>query len=358
MQLMRWFTLLFLLLLSGCGADWFPSTPAPLSSPTAFFFDADTTTTPATATTSKEITLAGTDTSGWTVKVEDVTTGANSQISINGTTYLPGDTNIPRVVPGDKIKVTHTSATLASGVSTTKVTIGGFAATYTTNTVSGSLPSPTAFFFDSDFTRDAGLPKTSKTITLAGTNPGDGWPVSVSDVPTDSGASSFITIDGTDYFPGFDIPNATPGQKITVTHTPSATPYGVSTTRVIIGGYSTTYTTITFPVFGEATGPEPFTFPDATASVVGGGASLSDPVTIVGDNPNGWTITYSDAPAANPSELIINGAFFIPGGTLPTIFPGDTLQVSQTPAPSVGGTKITTITIGTTTATFKTTSTL
>lgn len=113
-------------------------------------------------------------------------------------------------------------------------------------------------------------------------------------------------------------------------------------------------TTVTTPA-GSAAAPTAFTFPDKT--VVEAVAdqripSASDIVTVQGNNPAGWTVSFADTTPDADSEVIINGVTFIEGAQ--RILPNQTLQIRHVPSPVVGASSITTVTVGTFTTQFRT----
>ncbi len=100
--------------------------------------------------------------------------------------------------------------------------------------------------------------------------------------------------------------------------------------------------------FPESTGNDPspnaFTFTALTAQPLGT-VVYSAPVTITGNNPNGWPITISDANSWGQSKYSINGGAYT--NAQGTILPNQTLTIQQTTAATLGTTTTTVVSIGT-----------
>jgi hypothetical protein len=110
---------------------------------------------------------------------------------------------------------------------------------------------------------------------------------------------------------------------------------------------------------GNAAGPSAFQFAPKTATISdAGGSILSDPVTITGDNANGWKISLADSPTTIKSNLFIDTEYVITElNPNPVIKPGQKLIIDQNvPTTVKKGDKLSTVvTIGNTTAEFVTT---
>jgi hypothetical protein len=134
---MKWLlATITILMLMGCGVDWFPSNTAATSglAPEAFSFTPLTAQPLSTVVQSAPVVITGTNTAGWTVSVSDATTGAKSTYSINnGTpTSTPGT-----ILPNQSLTIGQTTAQTLGTIATTVVNVGTFQTTFqTTTTVS------------------------------------------------------------------------------------------------------------------------------------------------------------------------------------------------------------------------------
>jgi hypothetical protein len=109
----------------------------------------------------------------------------------------------------------------------------------------------------------------------------------------------------------------------------------------------------------NATAPEAFTFPPATVPVASAQEpSMSGAATIKGNNSSGWTLTWTDSPATASSDVMINDKYYLKGaGDIPKLMPNDVLRIVQTPSLTIGDVITTTVTVGTYTTQFTTTTT-
>jgi hypothetical protein len=125
-----------------------------------------------------------------------------------------------------------------------------------------------------------------------------------------------------------------------------------ATPGVYIVKATTPSTSTTVPVTVRYPAPDPFTFRDRTVtSATSMSLVLSDEITITGDDPQGWLVSLSDSGPV-PADLFIDDVFFVPGTVAPRIRPGQKLMIAQQPSPVVGGTSVTTVTVGGYSTTF------
>jgi len=127
---MRWLFMAFAaLMLTACGADFFPtnSTPGTGDAPDGFTFPQKTNVTLGQLVQSDPVTVTGSNTGGWTISVSDGTTGANSQYSINGQAFTSAAGTI---LPNQTLRIQHTAASTNGTLTTSNVTVGTFKTTF------------------------------------------------------------------------------------------------------------------------------------------------------------------------------------------------------------------------------------
>jgi hypothetical protein len=123
--------------------------------------------------------------------------------------------------------------------------------------------------------------------------------------------------------------------------------------------YQTTTTTTTT---GGAAAPNFFNFTSQSVTINDLANSTSptissNTVTITGNNPQGWPISFKSYSGAT-SQLTIgdnSGGLsytYDPGTAIPNILPNQTIQIQQTPSFTVGGFTITAVTVGSYTTNF------
>ncbi|UFS69216.1 hypothetical protein LPW11_15080 [Geomonas sp. RF6] len=125
----------------GCGdVEWFPENNSTTggNSPNAFTFTTPAEVTQAVASgsgvvsQSNTVTVTGTQTTGWTVTVTDVTPGADSKVNIAGAGFN-GTTGT--ILPNQTLQVEHTPSKTVGGQVTTQIKVGDYTTTFTTNTI-------------------------------------------------------------------------------------------------------------------------------------------------------------------------------------------------------------------------------
>lgn len=132
-QLLNILLLLVLLTVTGCGADvhWFPPYERQPTTPDPFTFTTQTGVALNTVVTSNEITV-----SGLTADESPITitgpSGSESKYSINGATAVDTQGTVKN---GDKVTVSHKSASGAGQSVTSTLTIGGVSGTFTSTTI-------------------------------------------------------------------------------------------------------------------------------------------------------------------------------------------------------------------------------
>ncbi|MBJ6750557.1 hypothetical protein [Geomonas anaerohicana] len=133
--LLRMLPLLLLFAVAGCGEiDWFPPYVKPATSPDAFSFDPPTTGTEKNVdVTSKEIDVKGLTAATSPIKVSGA---AGSTYSINGGAATSSDGTVKN---GDKVTVTHKSATTLGTATTSTLTIGDKGADFVSTTKTAEL---------------------------------------------------------------------------------------------------------------------------------------------------------------------------------------------------------------------------
>jgi len=108
------------LLVAGCGVDWFPKYERLATTPDDFSFGTKTAVAFNTSVTSDSITVAGLATADTTSPIS-VSGATGSTYSINGATAVSSTGTVKN---GDKVTVTHTSATTPATSVTSRLSIG------------------------------------------------------------------------------------------------------------------------------------------------------------------------------------------------------------------------------------------
>jgi hypothetical protein len=118
-------------MLAGCGVDWFPESTTNSAAPDGFSFPAKTAQPLSTVIQSDSVSITGSNPSGWTVSVSDVTTGATSKYSISGGAFVstPGT-----IKPNERLVIQQTTASTLGTIATTNVTVGTFSTTFQSTT--------------------------------------------------------------------------------------------------------------------------------------------------------------------------------------------------------------------------------
>jgi hypothetical protein len=98
---------------------------------------------------------------------------------------------------------------------------------------------------------------------------------------------------------------------------------------------------------GTSASPAAITFTpnNVTQAVANTGAFVtSNTVTVIGNNPGGWTVSILNDPAGVTTQFsIANGAFTTTPGT---ILPNQTLVLQHKPSTTIGGQAVSTIQVG------------
>ncbi|MGB1309950.1 MAG: hypothetical protein ACPG47_02010, partial [Leucothrix sp.] len=233
------------------------------------------------------------------------------------------------------VRVRHTSsATPGTSVNTT-LTIGPKSDTFTSTTV-GPDTDPVAFNFVDQTGVALGSTRTSAAITISGIN-----------VPaTISVSGGSYQINGTGAF--ISTPSTiTDGQTVRVQHTASANTATTVDTTLTVGTVSDIFTSTT--ATAAAITPDAFTFPSPrNVIVLSGSAVQSNAITISGLSAVAGIIVQD-------GEYSINGGAFI--AQVGTVQNGDVIRVRHVASGAIGGVTTTTLTIGTATTTFSSTTT-
>jgi hypothetical protein len=221
------------------------STNTPASSvPNPFAFTAVAGVAPSTTVVSNTITIGG-------IQGYSTATISNGQFSIgcNGTFFVSYST----VTNGMQICVRHTSSASFSTDTSTVLSVGGVAATFTSTTVAADT-TPDAFTFAAQSNVTQSTMITSLPITVAGIN--SAAPVTVVGGEYGIGCTNYTTAAGT----------VTSGQTICVRHMSASQASTTVNTTLAVGGVSSTFSSMTTATSGGGTS--------------GGGGSL-DPVSLI-----------------------------------------------------------------------------
>lgn len=287
------------------------------SSVPAFSFAAKANVAGGSTQTSETITVTLAASEPITVQGEAAQTG-EYRINDGAFTSAPGTVN-----SGDQVTVRHIAA--ASGQTVTTLTIGDRSATFTSTTVPATVA---AFAFSpaSVTSFAVGATPASNPITVALTN-GTSAPISVSGGTYSINNGAFTATTGT----------VSNGNTVTV-QAPAGVAGQTSTITLTIGDKSATFShntvtvsAFTFPALTNVARNQQQTSSPAPVTLVGGPA----PIRVVGG-------LYS----------VNGGAYTSAAGTVKT---GDTVTVRHTSASTAAGTVTTTLTIGETSADFKST---
>lgn len=162
---MKWFiAAVTMLMLAGCGVDWFPgSSSSTGSAPETFTFPTSPVSITQAAASgagvesqSTVVTVSGSEVGGWPVTVTDTTPGANSKVNIAGAGFLVTPTAPGTILPNQTIQVEQTPSTVVGGQVITTVTVGTFPTTFITNTIAN----PTTDTISRPITDDVANPST------------------------------------------------------------------------------------------------------------------------------------------------------------------------------------------------------
>lgn len=166
-----WILLLSLVVMSvaGCGVDWLPEFERQPTTPDQFTFTNQTGTQQNVRVTSNAITVVGLTAATSPIKV---TGGGDSKYSINGGTETSADGTVKN---GDKVTISHTSASTIDTPTVTTLQIGNVSATFTSWTRLVEL---------APFTGRTQIGNVFETFTVVSSNDANGHLVSITDTGT------------------------------------------------------------------------------------------------------------------------------------------------------------------------------
>jgi len=312
-------------------SDTFTSTTAaapPDTTPDAFSFADRIDVAVSSVITSAPITISGID--------------APAPVSVSDGEYSVGCTATftavaGSVTNGQTVCVRHTSAAANSTATSTTLTVGGVADTFSSTTVAAIPPdtTPDAFSFADRTDVAVSSVITSAPVTIVGIDAPA--PVSVSDGEYSVGCTAtFSAAAG----------SITNGQTVCVRHTSAAANSATVNTILTVGGVADTFSSTTVAAIPPDTTPNAFTFVDQTDVAVST-VITSAPVTIAG----------IDAPV----PVSVSGGEYSVGCTATftaaagSVTNGQTVCVRHTSAAANSASTSTTLTVGGVTDTFSTT---
>jgi uncharacterized delta-60 repeat protein len=304
--------------------DTFTSTTAGDVTPDAFTFVDQTGVAKSTVIVSAPVTLAGfTD---------------NAPVSVTGGEYSVGCTAsftaaAGTVAPGAAVCVRHTSSAAGGTATNTVLTVGGVSDTFTSTTEGTPDTVPDAFSFPAQTNVPLATQLTSGIVTITGFDTAASISVSGGTYSRNCVSNGFTSAAGT----------LSPGTTVCVRHTSASTGGTATNTILTVGGVSGTFTSTT--VAGDAV-PAPFSFPaqsgveliteitSAAATITG--IDIGSPVTVTdGEYSIGCASNFTSAQG--------------------TITNGQTVCVRHTSSFNSSDDVTTTLTIGTESATFTST---
>lgn len=318
----------------GYAAPWKLTTGEPQEDgePNPFTFPQANDVTANSIVTSETITI-----SGFNVAVEMSVMGGEFSIGCapDGFTTTPKDVN-----SGVRVCVRHTSSDTAGASTITTLTVGtesgDFRSVVSNQSNNDTTPDPFTFVDQTDVATDTVI--TSNTIRVEGTN--NNAPISITggSYSVDCNASNFTD----------QATTVAPGTELCVRHTSASTPGTATDTTLTIGGVSDTFTSTTAGgTGGPDTIPEPFSFTDQSEVAINT-VIVSDTVTVAGiDSPTTISVTGGEY-----SIGCTTGTFTAAAGSINN---GDTVCVRHTSAAEGDAVTDTTLTIGTVSDTFTTT---
>jgi hypothetical protein len=261
-------------------------------------------------------------------------TGAGSpQISINGGAWTTSGT----ILNGQTLQLRLTSHTVTDGTSrSATVTVGTASDTWSVITQDDT---PAAFSFTDVTNQAVNTVITSNTLTITGIG-GNATPVSV----TGSGSPQ-VSINGGAWTTSGTI---LAGQTLAVRLTSAGTSSTTRSATVTVGNSSDTWSVTTIP---QDNTPSAFDFTNLTNQLFST-LVTSNVVTITGIGPDPVNVSISGG--GSPEFSIAGGAWVTSG----TITNGQTLQLRMTTSPSSNTTLTATVTVGTVSDSWSTTTQL
>lgn len=304
----------------GNGSDTWNVTTVPQDdTPNAFNFS-DVANQPAnTVVASSTLTITGIGPDPVNVSI----TGAGSpQISINGGAWATSGT----ILNGQTLQLRLTSHTVTDGTSrSATVTVGTASDTWAVSTQDDT---PAAFSFTDVTNQAVNTVITSNTLTITGIG-GNPTPVSVAGT-----GSPQISINGGAWTTSGTI---LAGQTLAVRLTSAGTSSTARSATVTVGNTSDTWSVTTIP---QDNTPNAFDFTNLTNQLFST-LVTSNVVTITGIGPDPVNVSISGG--GTPQFSIAGGAWVTSG----TITNGQTLQLRMTTSPSSNTTLTATVTVGT-----------
>jgi len=261
-------------------------------------------------------------------------TGINAAapVSVSGGEYAVGcgvayTAVAGSVSAGQTVCVRHTSAATPLAATSTTLTVGGVADTFTSTTAAAPPDTtPDAFVFADQADVPLASPVTSLPVTITGID--SPAPVSVAGGTYSVGcAGPWGAAAGT----------VTSGQAVCVRHTSSALNSTAVTTTLTVGGVADSFTSTTVAAAPPDTIPDPFAFADQSG-VAASALITSAPVTITG-------LTGAAAVTVTGGQYSVGcaGAFVATPGSVNN---GQTVCVRHTSAASASTPVSTTLTVG------------
>ena len=278
------------------------------------------------------ITISGLST-GTSVSVVPSGTGTSNSYSKNGGSFTTANGT---AVNGDTFRPAHTTSASYSTQLYTRLTIGGVQGTFfSTTQAAPSDTTPDAFSFTALTNQPLSSFIGTNTITVAGLSSGVSTAVSVSGGSYSKNGGSFTTANTT----------AVNGNTFRPAHTSSASYSTATNTTLNIGGVTATYTSTTQ---AADTTPNAFTFTDVTGAALSS-TQTSNQITVAGLSSG--VNTYVQITSGTSYSK--NGAAYTPNTGVAQN--GDTFRVRHTASGSYNTAASCTLTIGTITDTFTST---
>ena len=302
---------------SGAGTAVVDQPPEDVT-PNAFSFDVQTEVALESEVTSEAITISGTNTAA------AISVSAGSEYAIDGGAFTG---EVGTIENGQTVQVRHTSASTFDSITTTTLTVGGLAVTFSSVTLQpDNVPDEFEFILQTGVALNTEV--TSNAITISGTN-----------------TETSISVTGGQYAIGdgaytSEVGTIENGQTVRVRHT-SAPTFGTNTsTTLIVGGIQDTFFSVTLPA--DIT-PDPLVF-NAQTDVALNSEVTSNAVTISGINT-----TTAISISGGGQYAIDSGAYTTEAGTISN---GQTVTVRHTASNTPGTNTTTTLTVGDATGDF------
>ena len=254
------------------------------------------------------------------------------EYSINGGAYITSNDTVSN---NDTVTARHTSSANYFTAIDTVVTIGGVSDTFSTTTITDTVPD--AFSFTDQNNVAVNSQVTSNTLAITGL--GATTAISITDGEYSINGGAFTSLAGL-------INN---NDTLSVQHSSAGSTAATTDTVVSIGGVSDTFSSTTSAVPVDST-PDAFSFFDQ-AGVELNSLIVSNPQDISG-------ITSSAVISVTNGEYNINGSEFFGSSRASTVYNGDRIIIRHNSSIGHNASTDTVVTIGTVSETFTTTTRL